>query len=229
MEISCLLNSDDLTADHSIDLSQKNSLAGVQVDNLAFELETGRLAALGVIKTLAARFPEQLLDSWAPVFFLPLVARLLNDDSPKCRAMAGEALSTILQARPSIHAPVCYVCYVCVTSTIKQPGRRGLPNHDFTSQKILKMLSLGNIQVHAIKLVRQRDAAAALPQPCMRHQQHVCGVQRCGPAVVDRLVGYVEQWAAGDDGRLRRAPFSLNELNSKFSAANRLSQSSNHG
>ena len=68
------------------------------VANLAYEHETGRLAAVDLLQALVTRLPPALLATWAPVFFLPLVTRLVNDLSVRCRKEVGSALNTLLQA-----------------------------------------------------------------------------------------------------------------------------------
>ena len=52
--------------------------------NLAYEHETGRLAASGALEAVVARFPPTLLTARAELLFLPLAARLVNDPSPQC-------------------------------------------------------------------------------------------------------------------------------------------------
>ncbi|KAK9818396.1 hypothetical protein WJX72_012002 [[Myrmecia] bisecta] len=67
------------------------------VTNLAYEHESGREAALDMLQTVIVKFPDALVDQWAEVFFLPLVTRLVNDQSNKCRASVGAAIKTLLQ------------------------------------------------------------------------------------------------------------------------------------
>ena len=52
---------------------------------------------------MLAKFPDALLEEWAPVFFVPLVARLVNDPSPATRATVGATLAALLQARVRMH------------------------------------------------------------------------------------------------------------------------------
>lgn len=65
--------------------------------NLAYEHESGREAALDMLGVVLSKFPEALVSQWAEMIFLPLVARLVNDPSSKCRTMVGAALSTLLR------------------------------------------------------------------------------------------------------------------------------------
>jgi hypothetical protein len=43
------------------------------------------------------KFPQQVVDTFAEVLFLPLVARLVNDVSAKCRQRVGATLKLLLQ------------------------------------------------------------------------------------------------------------------------------------
>ncbi|PRW58885.1 small subunit processome component 20-like protein [Chlorella sorokiniana] len=68
--------------------------------NLSYEHESGREAALDMLGVVLQKFPEQLVGQWAEMVFLPLVARLVNDPSSKCRQMVGACLSTLLRRAP---------------------------------------------------------------------------------------------------------------------------------
>jgi len=46
-----------------------------------------------------AKFPDAAVEEWAPVLFLPLVARLVNDPDAGARAAVGATLRVLLQAR----------------------------------------------------------------------------------------------------------------------------------
>lgn len=52
------------------------------------------------MQALSVRFPDALIEEWAPVFFMALVVRLVNDPSAACRDMYEQALRTLLQVRP---------------------------------------------------------------------------------------------------------------------------------
>ncbi|KAL4434124.1 hypothetical protein ABPG75_000565 [Micractinium tetrahymenae] len=65
--------------------------------NLAYEHESGREAALDMLTVVLQKFPEQLVSQWAEMVFLPLVTRLVNDPSSKCRTMVGAALGVLLR------------------------------------------------------------------------------------------------------------------------------------
>ncbi|PSC76593.1 small subunit processome component 20-like protein [Micractinium conductrix] len=65
--------------------------------NAGYEHESGREAALDMLTVVLTKFPEALVSQWAEMIFLPLVARLVNDPSSKCRAMVGAALAVLLR------------------------------------------------------------------------------------------------------------------------------------
>ena len=65
--------------------------------NLSFEYSAGRQAAASTLRALTHKLPAPLLDSWAPVFFLPLVAQLVNDAEAGCRKELSAAVQAIFQ------------------------------------------------------------------------------------------------------------------------------------
>ena len=71
------------------------------IANLSYEHESGRLAAIDMLSVLITKLPAELLETYAPVFFLPLVSQLVNDSSASCRREIGAALTHLLKV--SIH------------------------------------------------------------------------------------------------------------------------------
>ena len=67
------------------------------IANLSYEHEAGRLAAIDMLSVLISKLPRELLVTYAPVMFLPLVTRLVNDTSAKCRQEIGAALTTLMK------------------------------------------------------------------------------------------------------------------------------------
>jgi U3 small nucleolar RNA-associated protein 20 len=67
------------------------------VRNLGYEYEDGRAAALGLLQNLVIKLPGPVLDHHAQMLFLPMVLRLVNDPSPKTRAVAAEAIGALLR------------------------------------------------------------------------------------------------------------------------------------
>ena len=57
-----------------------------------------RLTRAGV-QALTVRFPDALIEEWAPILFMALVVRLVNDPSAACRDMYEQALKALLQVR----------------------------------------------------------------------------------------------------------------------------------
>ena len=49
------------------------------------------------MQALTVRFPEALIEEWAPVLFVALAARLVNDSSAACRSMYISAAQALLQ------------------------------------------------------------------------------------------------------------------------------------
>jgi U3 small nucleolar RNA-associated protein 20 len=57
--------------------------------NLTYEFESGRISVLEVLSAVLSKFSDDLIHEYADMLFVSLVAVLANDDSEKCRAMAG--------------------------------------------------------------------------------------------------------------------------------------------
>ncbi|GFH23333.1 uncharacterized protein HaLaN_20932, partial [Haematococcus lacustris] len=55
--------------------------------NLAYEHEPGREQVLEMLQQVVAKFPADVVASQAELFLLPLVTRLVNDPSPRCRTL----------------------------------------------------------------------------------------------------------------------------------------------
>ena len=67
--------------------------------NLGFEHASGRQAAASTLRALCFKLPGPLLDTWAPVFFLPLVAQQVNEDDATCRRELSAAVLALFQVR----------------------------------------------------------------------------------------------------------------------------------
>ncbi|CAI5744220.1 unnamed protein product [Peronospora destructor] len=67
------------------------------VDNLSYGHATGRSAVLKALRSLLLKLPQDLVNSRAQFFFLPLVLRLANDDTAECRNLARAALSILVR------------------------------------------------------------------------------------------------------------------------------------
>lgn len=68
-----------------------------------YEHESGREAALEMLHTIIMKFPEAVVEEHADTIFLPLVTRLVNDQSNHVRTMVGTVLK-VLMNRVGPHA-----------------------------------------------------------------------------------------------------------------------------
>ncbi|MCO5578548.1 hypothetical protein L7F22_032391 [Adiantum nelumboides] len=66
------------------------------VTNLSYVNSTGREAVLEMLHTIIMKFPAQAVDEQLETFFLPLVTRLVNDESNQLRAMVGTILKVLM-------------------------------------------------------------------------------------------------------------------------------------
>ncbi|KAG0630923.1 hypothetical protein M758_1G214100 [Ceratodon purpureus] len=64
--------------------------------NLGYEHASGREAALEMLHTVITKFPETVIEEHAESIFLPLVARLVNDNDNHVRAMVGTVLKVLM-------------------------------------------------------------------------------------------------------------------------------------
>ena len=60
-----------------------------------------------IIQVVMGKFPAEELEAWLPIFFLPLVTRIVNEPSPNCRAAVGATLALLLQVCFSSSALAC--------------------------------------------------------------------------------------------------------------------------
>jgi len=66
------------------------------VRNLSYHTETGRESVLSLLNTVIDRFPEQVVNAQAEMFFLALVLRLANDESQSCKRLAATVLKGLV-------------------------------------------------------------------------------------------------------------------------------------
>ncbi|KAK7908431.1 U3 small nucleolar RNA-associated protein 20 [Apiospora marii] len=67
------------------------------VANLDYEREGGRLSVMEIIHLLLMKSADDFVQEVATTCFIPLVLRLANDDSEKCRLSAGELIKEIFR------------------------------------------------------------------------------------------------------------------------------------
>lgn len=65
--------------------------------NCEYEYEGGRLSAIELVASIISKFPPQILEERSQLFFLPLVLRLVNDDSQKCKDAVSGAIASLLK------------------------------------------------------------------------------------------------------------------------------------
>ncbi|KAI5069079.1 hypothetical protein GOP47_0015380 [Adiantum capillus-veneris] len=66
------------------------------IANLSYVNATGREAVLEMLHAIIVKFPAQTIDEQLETFFLPLVTRLVNDESNQLRAMVGTVLKVLM-------------------------------------------------------------------------------------------------------------------------------------
>ncbi|KFH66562.1 hypothetical protein MVEG_07087 [Podila verticillata NRRL 6337] len=67
------------------------------VKNLSYVFESGRQSVMEMIHVIIQKFADEILMDYAEIFFLALVMQLVNDDSSKCREMAGALIKALFQ------------------------------------------------------------------------------------------------------------------------------------
>ncbi|KAF9584653.1 U3 snoRNP protein [Lunasporangiospora selenospora] len=67
------------------------------VKNLSYVFESGRQSVMEMVHVIIQKFADEVLMEYAELFFLALVMQLVNDDSSKCREMAGALIKELLQ------------------------------------------------------------------------------------------------------------------------------------
>ncbi|CUS08070.1 unnamed protein product, partial [Tuber aestivum] len=67
------------------------------VKNLDYVHQSGRHSVLEAVNLLCTKVGDNLIQQILSTFFVPLVMRLINDDSSECREMAGALLRKVLE------------------------------------------------------------------------------------------------------------------------------------
>ncbi|WWC98879.1 hypothetical protein V866_005773 [Kwoniella sp. B9012] len=63
--------------------------------NMEYTFEAGRISVMEILNNIFLKFSDDLIEEYADMFFVALVVVLANDDSEKCRQMAGELLKLL--------------------------------------------------------------------------------------------------------------------------------------
>lgn len=64
------------------------------------------LNRLPFAQVLIRKLPADLMRKWGTLFFVPLVAALVNDPSSECRDAVGITIRSLFQVRPSLSHPL---------------------------------------------------------------------------------------------------------------------------
>ncbi|KAF9085956.1 U3 snoRNP protein [Mortierella sp. AD031] len=67
------------------------------VKNLSYVFESGRQSVMEMMHFIIQKFADEILMDYVELFFLALVMQLVNDDSSKCREMAGALIKALFQ------------------------------------------------------------------------------------------------------------------------------------
>jgi U3 small nucleolar RNA-associated protein 20 len=78
------------------------------IRNLAYEHVGGREALLDLVYRMVNRFPNEVINARLELLFVPLVLRLVNDDSQSCRSMVAEILKLLMIAANASHFASIY-------------------------------------------------------------------------------------------------------------------------
>ena len=65
--------------------------------NLDYKRAEGRQSVMEAIHSLISKSPPELMSRYSTTFFVPLVLVTINDDSSKCREMAGALIKTLFE------------------------------------------------------------------------------------------------------------------------------------
>jgi hypothetical protein len=67
------------------------------VCNLSYDDQNGRESVIEFFSLIFTKFPDLLIHRYATFFFIPLSSQLANDDSPTCKRMIAEVLSSLFK------------------------------------------------------------------------------------------------------------------------------------
>ncbi|XP_038636090.1 small subunit processome component 20 homolog [Scyliorhinus canicula] len=78
------------------------------VAQLSYEHEIGRESALEMLAYIFQSFPQDLLQQYCALFFVPAALMIVNDDSPKCKKMAALAARSLLSKVDERHKDLMF-------------------------------------------------------------------------------------------------------------------------
>jgi U3 small nucleolar RNA-associated protein 20 len=65
------------------------------IANISYEYQDGRMSGVALLNLVIDRLPQELLDKYAQMLFLPLVMQLLNDESKDCRLKVADCIKLL--------------------------------------------------------------------------------------------------------------------------------------
>ncbi|KAF9926096.1 U3 snoRNP protein [Linnemannia zychae] len=93
------------------------------VKNLSYVFESGRQSVMEMMHVIIQKFADEILMDYVELFFLALVMQLVNDDSSKCREMAGALIKALFQR---MNRPKLDNSYVLLAKWFDQTEQRSL-------------------------------------------------------------------------------------------------------
>jgi U3 small nucleolar RNA-associated protein 20 len=93
------------------------------VKNLSYVFESGRQSVMEMMHVIIQKFSDDILMEYTELFFLALVMQLVNDDSSKCREMAGTLIKELFQR---MNRPKLDNSYVLLAKWFDQTEQRNL-------------------------------------------------------------------------------------------------------
>jgi U3 small nucleolar RNA-associated protein 20 len=83
------------------------------VSNLDFEHETGRESALQMLESVTIKFPEEVVEEYADLFFVSLIKQLVNGTSPLLRETASNCLQLLIGSVGTTKQDLLHSMAVC--------------------------------------------------------------------------------------------------------------------
>ncbi|KAF9352647.1 U3 snoRNP protein [Mortierella sp. AD094] len=93
------------------------------VKNLSYVFESGRQSVMEMVHVIIQKFADEVLMDYVELFFLALVMQLVNDDSSKCREMAGTLIKELFQR---MNRPKLDNSYLLLAKWFDQTEQRSL-------------------------------------------------------------------------------------------------------
>ncbi|KAI9139232.1 armadillo-type protein [Paraphysoderma sedebokerense] len=66
------------------------------VKNLSYQYESGRVSVMEFLHAVIQKFPQEIILEYAEILFLALTTALVNDESARCREMAGSLVKVLV-------------------------------------------------------------------------------------------------------------------------------------